>query len=397
MSVYRYITPCNFYIIAWCTYYLQGTLYANGSIISKLSLLYIIFCGVYHSFIIARANNNQIFFSGFNLLLLLVSIYGGLNVLLQPIIVGNEGYVVTTSYFLKTMLASLLPVYSCYYFSKKGDLSINKVRFIAVILTAVSILSFYGYHIQRTAMMGIDEDDDVTNNYAYRFVALMPGLFLFEKRRLVQAALLGIYSFYILQGFKRGAILTGGVCIIYYMYLALNNARNRKDFLIQVILLVMFAVFCVVVINDLADNSFGFQRKYSQIIEGDSSSRDIIYSSLLRTFIDKSSLWQLLFGWGAHQTVSIAGNYAHQDWLEFLIDCGVLGIIVLALFFVKCIIGIKRSHSLYKNVLYMSMLIIFTKTLFSMSISDITLQLGLWIGWAISESVDEFGFDYSTK
>lgn len=67
---------------------------------------------------------------------------------------------------------------------------------------------------------------------------------------------------------------------------------------------------------------------FNQTLEGNSSGRDSIYSILWYEFLENGSLFYCLFGFGADATISIAGNFAHNDWLELLINNGLLGIVL---------------------------------------------------------------------
>lgn len=61
---------------------------------------------------------------------------------------------------------------------------------------------------------------------------------------------------------------------------------------------------------------------------GQSSGRDILYSTYWSHYINNDNIVQLLFGEGAYHTENILHLKAHNDWLELLIDCGLCGAIL---------------------------------------------------------------------
>lgn len=75
-----------------------------------------------------------------------------------------------------------------------------------------------------------------------------------------------------------------------------------------------------------------------------------------------------LFGRGTAQTVMIAGNYAHNDWLEFLTDNGLLGALlylttIVSLFFYRRKI---QKGSPMRCAFMIVLLFWFIKSIFSM-------------------------------
>ena len=72
----NYFNICNLYILFWCIYYLQGTLYASGSIISQMLLLMLMVISGYY-FVIANARyDTPLFIKVLNIFIGVLTIYG---------------------------------------------------------------------------------------------------------------------------------------------------------------------------------------------------------------------------------------------------------------------------------------------------------------------------------
>ena len=122
---------------------------------------------------------------------------------------------------------------------------------------------------------------------------------------------------------KRGAILLAVVLTIYFLYHSLKEASQKEKLYLLLLSIVAIVLICMEV-ADLMDNSAYFNRRVQQTLEGDASGRYSIYSILWDAFLENGSL----FLCGADATIEFAGNFAHNDWLELLINNGLLGIVL---------------------------------------------------------------------
>ena len=57
-------------------------------------------------------------------------------------------------------------------------------------------------------------------------------------------------------------------------------------------------------------------------MEGGSSGRDELLTNSLDYYLNNESIIQQIFGLGANGTLSVAGNGAHNDWVELLVNQG---------------------------------------------------------------------------
>ena len=123
-----------------------------------------------------------------------------------------------------------------------------------------------------------------------------------------------------------------------------------------------------------------------QTQQGNMSGRDQIYPRIWQAIEQDESVTHLLFGRGADSTIGIAGNYAHQDWLETACDTGLLGIIILLSFYITfgvTAIRLNIFSKKYSSLFTMLFIICLLKTVFSMSIQSMEVSETILIGYII--------------
>ena len=383
------VNACLIYTLLWCLYYLQGILYASGGIISQGVLLLVLVLSLYYATKVVRQNNSPHFIKATTVFLGVYLVYFLLSYLdPTPIYVNFVMEQRVTAFgSLKTTLMSLLPIYAYYYFAKKGQLqNVGFYIVILLILTTFQFIRNQSNAIIEAATMGLDQDE-FTNNIAYNFVQLIPLLFLFNKKPFWQYATLLYALVFILMGMKRGAILVGVLCFVYFLYNSYKTSspKGRKYIvLLSICVLIGLGIYAT---NFIAGSDY-FAKRVEDTLEGNSSGRDAIYSSLLDHMLSRDNIGEIIFGEGLNKTVAISGLFAHNDWLELGINQGLIGIVVYILFFMGLWVDVrqlKRQNKLIYGVLSMAFFIMFAMTLFSMSYSSLTIGIQLSLGIALAQ------------
>ena len=382
------LNRCDWFIIVWVLYYLQGVLYPTGGAISTgllgINLLVSIYCAIK----IWQMPNHPPYIKGLNLLVLMFSIYGFALILLNPstIYYGLSGISTASYNYIKSIYLSILPIYAFYYFSLKGYLTAERLRWWAVVFSISCVLSYYLYMQQ--AMEELLERgssaEEITNNAGYLFLSLIPVWVLFRKKPLLQYAGLAFCMAFILMGMKRGAILIGGVVVLYLIWQIIKNARGKQR-VIVILLTAVLAVAGVYFVIDMMTSSDYFLQRLEDTKEGNSSGRDSLYSFFWTYFTEKADAIQYLFGRGANGTLEIYENYAHNDWLEIAVNQGLLGIIVYAVYWKQLYSTWRQSTNIEaKTILALVGIIYFAKTIFSMSYGDMTYVCTSVFGYALA-------------
>lgn len=388
MGIFK-LNKCDFYIGLYTLYMLQGVIYPQG-IINQLLQLLMLLMGIVVAFpaIVPKTSHPRLLNAVF-LLVALYAVYGLYIIITNKRYVFHDGVSSTPYTYLQASLNSLMPIFFFFICGKRGLLSEARLRayfWIFLLLAVISYFKNYQAMLLEAALEG-SERTEFTNNIGYSFVALMLFVPLFKKF-LVRYGLLAFCFIFVMMGMKRGAIVIGAVNIAYFLYRDFVTTRQtRRRFIITL------GIFAAIVagtlyVQKLYDDSAYFRERVELTKHGYSSGRDRIYSKIWNHYWEDTSVVHLIVGNGAHSTISVAGNYAHQDWLETLYDTGIIGTCVLAYFFVVFFRTCRRSpHYLPPQQVtsfWMLLWVVFAQTLFSMSVQSLSITCTILLGYYIS-------------
>lgn len=387
--------PCNVYIALLTFYSMQGTIIpTGGSLLSQIIMLTTICMSMYYTVKVFLMPGKPIYFSGLNLFFLLLVIYGSL------LLVSDHQYVIAAKAFnnevsnhsyLKNLLLSLPNIYTLYYFSRKNYLTEDLLKKWVLVFIVVAIFRFIDYQItalQAVSIAGTD-DEEITNNMGYLFLALLPAVVVFKNKIRVQFFFLIICMLFILIGMKRGAIIIGCLSLIYYLYFTFRFNRNiskTKAFLFSIC--IIFASFLIVKYMLASSDYFNYRLESTR--EGNTGGRNELFALFWNHFRNEPNFFKFLFGNGANATLGIGDNYAHNDWLEIAINQGLLGLIIYGFYwvcFIKTIASIKYNKTA-KLVLTLSFMAFFLKTMFSMSYTTYSIIPCTLLGYYLAHSKD---------
>ena len=382
------LNRCDWFIIVWVLYYLQGVLYPTGGAISTgllgINLLVSFICAIK----IWQMPHNSPYIKGLNLLVLMFSVYGFALILNNPSTVhySLSGMSMQSYNYIKSIYLSILPIYAFYYFSLKGYLTAERLRWWAVVFCISCVVSYYIYKQQAlVSLMEIGSSaEEITNNTGYLFLSLIPIWTLFRKNPVLQYVGLAICMVFIMLGMKRGAIAIGGVVVFYLIWQIIRNAKGKQKFIIM-LLTAALGVVGVYFVIDMMSSSDYFLQRIEATKEGNSSGRDNLYSFFWTYFTEKAEILHYLFGRGANGTLEIYYKYAHNDWLEIAVNQGLLGIAIYAIYWKKFYSTWRQSTNIEaKTILALVGNIYFAKTIFSMSYGDMTYVCTSVLGYALA-------------
>lgn len=373
------------YVLLWNIYYLQDLLNIESSLSSRLLLVYLFAVSFYYFYKVnvkLHCTNSGI--KAINILLLLVSLYGVWLILGgEDVAAYGETYLkFSRFYYLKAFLLSLLPVFFFYYQFRIEPLNSTEVHFFFILFSISYILLFYNNAYDKTEG---DDEQEIVNNMGYYFLSLIPLLYLIKDKIYLKFALLLMIMIFVMMSLKRGAIIIGIVCFL--LFIKNSYKLSTRRFRIIALLLSIFVFYFLYnYIIDFYQNSNLFQQRLEQTIEGNSSNRDILYSNMFYGFINHTSLLKQLFGSGAYATISLYGGYAHSDWLEFLINQGLLGVIIYIIYWLLLIKSWKKTKGPIYGAFGSFLLIYFMSSIYSMSINDYSTCASLCLGYFLAMS-----------
>lgn len=274
---------------------------------------------------------------------------------------------------LGNTLYALLAFVMFAFLGKKGILTHKFILVSAILLTVAAIPSFY--NAQQLALTKIaSESDETTVNASTIFLMLLPLLFCL-RNRFVSLVLFCVYLFFLISGAKRGNILAAVIPAVLYAWM-LYKENKKNVFKISVFIIAIVAV--ALWVKDLILSNNYLLSRYEQTLEGNTSGRDVIYSIMWNMWSGTDSIVNLLFGFGYNGTFlySPIHKFAHNDWLEILVDFGLLGALFYAAIFISFARLYFRLDRGYPRLVCIAIVSIwFMKTLYSMGFTDEMLAL----------------------
>ena len=371
------------YILLWYLSTLQG-LYIQSSAISMLFYIPFLSISLFYVYeTLVKYSNNQ-FIKCLSAFYGVLVLYGVIHVLF-----GSDNYIGfrlrSNKEFLIGILNSLTPIFAFYVFSIKGYLKENTfIKWIIpfVILTTLEYYKANELLMQKFINYSFEEH---TNNVGYIFLSLAPFVFFLYKKTLFQYILLGYILFFTISSMKRGAIIIGVVFLLWFLLQTLRTASKKKRISVFSITFMLLIAGYHFIENLLLTNEY-FEYRVLQTIEGNSSGRDNLYSSIFNAYLDDAGFLNLLFGFGADGTIGIAGNLAHSDWLELLCNCGLLGLFLYIIYWLSFYnLFTRLRNDLLYSLMGGCLLITFVKSIFSMSYGSMSIYICMIIGFCVGQ------------
>lgn len=374
--MFKRINQCDVYVGMWCIYMLQEVLYSPGIINQLLQLTMLLWSMIALFKHLYQSTEHSSILKATFILVVMYVIYGTIHIMFDESIKGESTY-----YYLQSSLNSLAPIFLFYDFTKNGKLTSDRIRIYLPILVIVCILLYYK---NETLVLLKSNKDEITNNAGYFFVPLIPFLFFYSKRPILQFVFLGVILLYVFMGMKRGAILIGVVASILFLYANVKYS-SRWMKILTILLTIVIVVGISKYIDYMMINSAYFMARFEDTLDGNSSGRDVIYENLWNAIFTEQNPFYFYFGRGADSTLRLIGKVAHQDWLETFCNNGLVGVLILFFFFYTFGKNVWRSRYVFPRTMFYSFItlfiIVFSKTLFSMSIQNLELFSTMLIGY----------------
>lgn len=339
-------------------YFSQGALFAQGTIITQLALILILGISSYYFLKVMLLQKQKSVFIWAWSLLLSVNVLG----YLFTLDLANSVYISQ----IKAILMFLLPFFPFYYLGKKGKINESHLLRFFIIMLVLTILNF-SYEKEVILASRISGNTNVVNNISYQFVVLLPYIFLF-KNRIFSILGLSIILVFTIQAAKRGALIVSVIGAIFFVYHQLRtvDAKNRIRGYFLAFSGLVFSAFYLY--QYFLSNEYLILR-LTQIEEG-GSGRDTIFLNLLSAWYNSDNIFNYIFGHGFASTIRLSstGNFAHNDWLELLVNFGLLGFVLyIAIFYGLLKLTYKKGFiDNYRIIILTITSIWFVTTLFSM-------------------------------
>lgn len=374
LKQYTLTNVANVYTLLWLFYYMQGTLYPSGSSIGIAVMSIFLLVSLFFFCKVNRKGYIPSYLKGLNVLFVLFSIYGIIRIVDAETIYRANGVLQNPTTYLKSYYISILPTYALYYFANKGKINADWIRNWAFVFITFSVFQYFNSEATMMEMLsqkGI-EAELLTNNMGYSFVSLMCLIPFFSKKPLIQYIILALCGFFVISSAKRGALICYAISASVFLWYNLRHSSSRKKFIAFVLgVCCLYGAYSYM--NFMISTNASFASRFIMDISN-SSGRDDLYSQVLDYISNETSVFRLIFGNGADGSIVLLGNFAHNDWLEFAINMGILGVLA---FFVYNVIFVRTIRYAQNASIRMALLFIYIpfvlKSVFSMAIGDFHL------------------------
>lgn len=208
---------------------------------------------------------------------------------------------------------------------------------IMVMFSFYVFSALYGAHTISTIY-----DRVAVVNLVYSVIVFTPWISLIKERRK-RIFGFGVVFFIVAISMKRGAIIAFPVMMASFM---LTDAIIRKRKIVSILKLIFTVVLFFVVLMFLDQQVGGIlSDRFSTESLQSGSGRAEIYA-ITWDMISQRDPWYLLVGEGSGAIEAILGMGAHNEWLQFLYNYGVVG----ALFYGwLCLTLVRRVFALIKT------------------------------------------------
>lgn len=371
----RYIWLRNISLLSICGY-LCYSLFPIQPITWRLLLLGIAFLVVGPNFsILTRIEKTIIAFWVLNLIYFFTSYFW---------------FVSPSTTLIGNISVSLLSIPLFMTLGRKGVMT---SRFYLIAAIALVLSSFVYYKTMEAQYLAnlIGGNEVSTNNGSVVFLCILPIIFVLKNRYMSYGVLL-VCVYFILDSAKRGNILsTIPVLLLFFIY----TFRNRQVRGYEKIIFIFFFIFAVSLGLKQFEHNEYLQMRMEQTMEGNSSGRDRIYENAWKVYSESQSMKNIILGYGFQATYynEQIGNYAHNDWLELLVDNGIVGALLYLSILIQLFKMIRREEDIQKRYLLISVVTIwFMKSTFSMSFTgETTFILFLLFGYVtqVDDTLEE--------
>lgn len=372
------------FFAGWWMYFTQGVLGLRGTISAVILVMMLVWSMFYYTKVMIMPYKNPVL-NALSYLFIIFMIYGLIN---HFFISENTEFSVE---YIKKAAYSILPIFGFYYLFRRLSIDEGWMTVIIIALLLFAIGEYYYARIEFAAKIAdgtlkFREDSEMVIGSTYRFLPIIPLLFFITQKEWIKYFVFIVIAVFCILGVKRGPMV---ICFLSAIIILLDNfsksSMKKIRFKHIIITIIAFVVGFLVICYYVESNEFVTYRLL-QILEGDSSGRDLILERFTVYLLSEYNPFYLLFGHGADSTLRILGNYTHNDWLEIAMNEGLLGFIFYLYYYIvlaKQWRRVKSNHALFM-CFGTFILISFITTLISMSINNQRISAHVCLAYCIA-------------
>ena len=229
-----------------------------------------------------------------------------------------------------------------YYGTINQHLTKGLLNLVLLIVLFNGLFEIYFAFLYARIKQGVEV---INTSAGYMFVMILPILlYRFKKDNIWMFIITLILT--MLTG-KRGALL---IYLVFLLYGFVNLKWIRKSFKLNWKIVLFLGVIIVGYIFFMETSFESLQYRLLNIENTDrgsiGSGRNILWTLFLSKWYFSDSLVNLFFGYGFYATMGFNGFMAHNDFVEFLFDFGLLGLF--------CYVFVLISY--YKNIKWVKLM-----------------------------------------
>lgn len=351
------------YLVSIILYVSQGILF-EGTWFTFLSGVYLLGYGLLCTFIVVLKRQHP---SLFNVILIFM-LWTLFLWVFSPKYYFYDGEKVSTATMILYVFIICSSVSAFYFIGLNQSISKILLKVFTVVLGAIFVYNIL--HFDVSSLEEGEYDYTSANNKSYLLAALFPFLLLFWGKKWLMFLLMLASTIFVVFLLKRGAMICVGVCLLAALYFS-NKEKNsfKKRATIRTIFMRILALMSIGVVFYVLFNVYQENVILQARLDSGSSGRDKIYSRILNVW-NNSDFYLQLIGYGPFSTIPLAKIYAHNDWLELLLDFGLIGL-SLYIAIISSIIRFYKKNNLdfqQKAAIVICVLFIIIKSTFSMCI-----------------------------
>lgn len=280
------------------------------------------------------------------------------------------------------VLCATLPMFSFYVLSTHGAITQRAITLFLVLSVILGFFYFTHAEYEKMQMLRHGGLGDFTINASTIFLVIIPLLFFLKDRWMI-LCIMSVIVFFVFSSAKRGNI----VSMVIPAYLLFRmNVRWKRSFINKTIMVIGFIIIVALAYQIIIRSDY-IMNRIKKTLEGDSSGRDIIYKTAFITWYKAKYLYNFILGYGTDATRKLVGIRAHNDWLEILVDFGLVGFCFYFFFFVSLVkvIWQNKNDPQAFHVLLAVFYIWFSKSLYSMGFTEnlfsyLSMVIGIVLG-----------------
>lgn len=254
-----------------------------------------------------------------------------------------------SKFVMYTMYFALVFLCTSIKYNEREIKFLNRIFAYSTIIAAISVY-FWGFYENGRLTLHINSRTREDQNQFCGYFLVGTVYFIkniTEKRRIILSSIfVVIFLFVALLTGSRGGLLAIALAIVTYLLFYSKNDKNKiKKILISIIIVIILIVSINGLLNLLSpDIAKRFSVKNVQ--ESGGTGRTEIWKYYLN-FFKESKILRKIFGYGAGTILNIYEKVAHNNWIQLLIENGIMGEIIFILLMISLLKTSYRNNNVY--------------------------------------------------